>query len=96
MDPIKQKIFDAAMAEAEQAGAYDKITRGNVASRAECSTGMINNRWGTMADLISAVLTEFIERRDLKQIALALINKAPEVANLDEQTRRDAALTLVA
>ena len=93
---MKEKILAAAVAEAEALGRYDRITRGPVAVRASCAVGMINKHFGTMPGLQSAVLTVFIEREDLPQIAWGLANRAPEVQNIDQQLKARALNTLAA
>lgn len=96
MDPIKENILAAAVAEAEDVGGYDLITRGPVAARAGCATGMVNKHWGTMPELMTAVLWEFIKRGNLKQIARALVNRHPEALKLDDDTRQRAAQSITA
>lgn len=67
----KQRILDAAMAEAQQHG-YKHVTREAIAQRAACATGLVSYHLGTMVELRRALMSEAIRTRNARIIAQGL------------------------
>lgn len=93
MSTKRDAIIEAAMREARAVG-YQKITRDGIASAAQCSTGLVNQHFGTIANLRSFVLTRAISVHDYAIIAQGLAVGAPELANIPESMKRQARTSL--
>ena len=70
--PRKTEILQAAVRLAESHG-LNEVSREQVAELAKCSTGLVNNYFGTMQLLRRAVVGEAVRVRNLVIIAQALV-----------------------
>lgn len=92
-EEMRARILGNALKLSDQVG-YDMITRPLIASMSDCSEGYVSGLFGGMDALKEKVLSVYIERRDLKQIARALVARHPLTANLDQSLKASAALSL--
>jgi len=90
----KIEILTAAVQLAEAQG-LTSITREAIATRANVSTGAVNQHFGTMKKLRRAVVGEAIRSRSLRVIGQALAVGDPRAQGAPEELRRAAALSLV-
>lgn len=93
MNDRKQHILQAATALAQEKG-HSNLTRDEVATRAQVSTGLVNRYFGDMQQLQRAVMREAVERRMLPVIAVGLALRDPIALGAPQELRREALATL--
>lgn len=89
-----RRILEAALSLAGERG-YEKITRQDVAERAEVATGSVNNAYGDMAGLRDAVMNAAVGRGLLAIVAQGLAARHP-AACAAPQALKDSALASLA
>jgi len=90
----KTLILSAALQLAERGG-FANMTREAIAARANVSTGLVSQHFGTMKELRRAVIGEAIRCANLDVVAQALAAGHPRAQSAPEELRRAAALSLV-
>lgn len=91
----RDAILNAAIAEAVALG-LGKIRREGVAIRAGVSNGLISHHFNTLTQLRRAVIREAIQRKELKIIAEAILDKDPLTHKLDPELKAQAAAFIMA
>lgn len=71
-------------------GRYDRLTRSEIAKRANCATGSINYYFTDMAGLRDAVVAAAIPARAHRVVAAAIMDGHPAVAGLTASERQEA------
>lgn len=92
--PRKSEILIAAVELAVTDGLND-MTRDKIATRANCSTGLVNTYFGTMSNLRRAVIGEAIRLSNLTIIAQALAAGDKRAQRAPEELKRAALETLM-
>lgn len=90
---MKEAILSAAMQLANLKG-YKRVTRSDIAARAETAVGSINYHYGTMSKLRTAMVERAVEAKNLKVLGQALSDRHPVALKAPEALRRDAALRM--
>lgn len=93
-DTRKQHILDAAMTEANKHG-YNRVTREQIAARAECASGLVSHYFGTMVCMKRAIMSEAIRTRELRIVAQGIADGHPKAKRAPEELRRAAVATLI-
>lgn len=78
-DERKTTILAAAVSLARETH-YHRVSRADVAARAECGAGTVNLYFGDMEGLRDAVVAEAVRTGDTDIIAQAIVSKHPAVA----------------
>ena len=90
---MKDAILSAAMQLANLKG-FKKVSRSDIAKRADVATGSVSYHFGTMKKLRDAMVTRAVESSNLKILAQALAERHPLATKAPEALRRAAAATL--
>lgn len=83
----RQEILEAALLLAKRKG-YTLITRGEVATEADVSTGLVTNYFNTMNQLKEAVMRLAIEREVLPIIAQGLSLKDKHALQISQSLKK--------
>lgn len=86
-------ILAAALSLASTVG-YDRMTRADVADRAQVATGLVSHYFKNMKGLRVAVITAAVEQRDLTVVAQALVAKHPLAHAAPKSLRRKASRSI--
>jgi AcrR family transcriptional regulator len=87
----KQTILQAALDLAStHPGRYDRLTRSEIAKRANCATGSINYYFTDMAGLRDAVVEAAVATSAHRVVAAAIMDGHPAVAGLTGAERAEA------
>lgn len=90
----KHSILAAALELAADHG-FEKITRDQIAARAECATGLVSLYLGTMVQLRRAVMSEAIRTRNLNVLAQGLVAKHPKAEAAPDDLKREAVASIL-
>lgn len=85
----KSEILSAALAIGHEVG-YQSIRWEALASRAQCSVGLVGKYFGTMNQLRRAIVSHAIDQKDLRVIAQAIVAGEPKVKSIDAGLKRRA------
>lgn len=86
-DTILQAALDLA---STPPGRYDRLTRSEIARKAQCATGSINYYFTDMAGLRDAMVEAAIPARAHRVVAAAIMDGHPAVAGLTGEERAEA------
>lgn len=92
-DTRKAAILLAAMTEAGKHG-YDRVTREQIARRAECAPGLVSFYFGTMPQMKRSIMSEAVRTRELRIIAQGIADRHPKAMRAPLELRQAAAMTL--
>ena len=92
-DTRKLALLDAAMTEARKCG-YNRVTREQIAARADCAPGLVSFYFGTMRQMKRAIMSEAIRTHNLPIIAQGLADRHPKAMRAPVELRTAAAMTL--
>jgi AcrR family transcriptional regulator len=90
---MKDAILAAAMQIANLKG-YKRVTRSDIATRAEIATGSVSYHYGSMKKLQAAMVERAVETENLKMLGQALSDRHPVALKAPESLRRAAAILL--
>lgn len=92
---MKDAILSAAMQLANLKG-FKKVTRSDIAARAEVAPSLVSYYFKTMKKLRHAMVERAVESQNLKVLAQALAERHPVATKAPDALRRAAALQLAA
>lgn len=90
---MREAILSAAMQLANLKG-YKRVTRADIAKRADVATGSVSYHFGSMRKLQDAMVERAIEAKNLKLLGQALSNRHPLALKAPDALRKAAALQL--
>lgn len=90
----RDQILTAALSVSAEKG-YESVTRADVADRAGTSEALINNYFGTMANLKRSVMKIAIKREHLRVIAQGLAAGDPHAGRTAADLKKRALTTLL-
>lgn len=88
-----QQLLDVAVALASKSG-LAKLTREQIALKANVSPGLVSARLGTMENLRRSVMRQAVAREDLKLLAEGLVTRHPVALRAPAELRARAAASL--
>lgn len=89
----KKQILDASVKIAKTRG-YNHITREDIASEAQCATGLINRYFQTMLQLRRAVMRAAVKQGVLEIVAQGIVAKDPQAMKASEELKNRALASL--
>ena len=89
----KQQIINIAILVAIKTG-YQNLTRDNIMQKANITTGVITQRFGTICNLKKLVLSTAIQQRQLTIIAQGVANNDKQTHSLPLTLKQDALMSL--
>jgi AcrR family transcriptional regulator len=92
---MKDAILSAAMQLANLSG-FKKVTRANIAAKADVAPGLVSYHFGDMKKLRDAMVERAVESKNLKLLAQALADRHPIALKAPDALRRAAAMQLAA
>lgn len=89
----KKQILGMALEQAKTCG-YQNITRERLSAALGVSTGLINQQFGTMAQLKRAVIRAAISQQVLEVVAQGLVAKDPHASKAPDALKKQALSSL--
>lgn len=90
---MRDAILSAAMQLANLKG-YKRVTRADIAARAEVAPGSVSYHFGSMVKLRTAMVERAVETENLKLLGQALADRHPTALAAPATLRKDAAMRL--